>query len=169
MTTQKIILSLVYFILFLGFQLVFGRNLEFFSLAFCFVYVGAFLLLPIEASPALVMVTAFVAGILVDMFCNTPGVHAAASVGAAFLRAVVLRVVAPAGGYEGYMHVSAASMGIRWFLLYATPLLFVHALSIFLIEYTGVQQFALCLLQAVASTLFTLALLLMVQYALYRP
>jgi hypothetical protein len=46
------------------------------------------------------LITAFLLGITVDMFVDTPGVHTSASVFMAFVRPFVLRILAPRDGYE---------------------------------------------------------------------
>ena len=54
------------------------------------IYPVIIMLLPMRTPGALILVIAFVLGILVDMFYNTPGVHASACVFTGFIRPFVL-------------------------------------------------------------------------------
>lgn len=169
MTGRKLLLSVLFFMLFLSFQILLGRNMSLFGLAFCFVYVGAFLFLPIETPQSIVMLVALGTGLIVDMFYNSPGMHACAAVGIAYLRFFVLRSLQPDGGYESYMEISAAYLGIRWLLFFLAPLLFTHSFILFSIEFGGFNHIFMILTQATLSTIFNMALLLLAQYAIYWP
>jgi hypothetical protein len=169
MNGRKVLTSVLFFLLFLGFQVLVGRSLNLYGMAFCFVYIGAFLFLPITTPRTVVMLVALVTGLIVDMFCDSPGMHAAASVLTAYLRDYILRSIAPAGGYEDYMEISASFLGLRWLLSFLVPLVFVHSLVLFLIEFGGFSQFPIVLGQAFFSTIFNILLLLLAQYALFLP
>jgi hypothetical protein len=56
-------------------------------------------------------------------------------------------------------------MGVPWYLGYTLPLLFVHHLFLFLIEYAGIGQFLMALIKTLCSMVFTIAVLLLVQAA----
>lgn len=169
MTGRKLILSLVYFLLLVGIQILFGRNLALFGLAYCFVYTGAFLLLPLETPKGLVLVIAFLTGVVIDMFTDTAGLHAMASVLTAYTRSFLIRSLAPAGGYENYMEISVASMGPRWYLSFMIPLLFLQCFLLFTIEYAGLSHPFRALFASALSTAFTLGIIALVQFGIYRP
>ena len=65
-----------------------------------YIYVLFVLLLPLETPSWLVMVLAFVSGATMDMFSNTGGIHAAASVFTAFARPGESVLLSP--GYASY-------------------------------------------------------------------
>jgi len=161
----RLIISIIYIIIFLGFQVLFGRNLSLFNTAFCLVYIGAFLYLPIKTPLSIVMLVALATGLVVDMFYDSAGMHACVSVLIAYLREFILRSTAPAGGYEDYTEISTSDLGLRWMLLFLTPLLFTHALVLFLIEFGGFSHFFTAFIEALFSTLYNLVLLLLIQYA----
>jgi hypothetical protein len=169
MSSRNIISIVINFLLFVGLQWLVARNLDLYHTAFCFLYVGFILLLPLETNPLVVLLIAFGTGLATDMFYDTLGMHAAASVLVAYLRHTSLKVLTPAGGYEDWMEVSLPSMGPRWYLQYSLPLLFLHSLALFMLEYSNWQMTLLALGKAAASTLFTFVIILVVQYASYRP
>jgi rod shape-determining protein MreD len=92
-----------------------------------FVYPLFLLLLPISTPIWFVLISGFVLGTTVDMFMNTPGVHAAACVFMAFCRIVVLKVILPRKLYE-YRNLSPTVKTMGWapFLTYAAVLLALH-------------------------------------------
>ena len=64
------------------------------------IYILFILLLPFETPRWLLLIAAFALGITVDLFTQTHGMHAAATVFIAFLRPWVLEMSAPRDGYE---------------------------------------------------------------------
>ena len=73
-------------ILYLLLQIFFMRNMVLFNYAFCFVYIAGILILPAEISRMYLLFIGFAVGFTVDIFSNTFGMHAAATVLIAYLR-----------------------------------------------------------------------------------
>lgn len=164
MSSRDIIIQVLNFFLFVTAQILLVRNFVLFDTAFCFIYVGFILLLPLEIGPVLILFLSFGTGLLVDLFYDTIGIHAAASVLMAFLRPQVVKVITPRGGYEASMNVSAKTMGLDWFIPYTFVLIFIHHATLFFIEASNWGLFWPTLIKALCSTLFTGILLLILQY-----
>ena len=98
MTLREILTTIFLFFLYVLLQLLLVRNLVLFDYGFCFIYVAAVLLLPYEISLTLLLLIAFVTGIVVDTFYNTLGIHAAATVLMAYLRPLIIRIQLAPGG-----------------------------------------------------------------------
>jgi hypothetical protein len=158
------ILLVVSFVLYLVFQLVFLKNAILFHSAFCFVYVAFLLLLPIETSAVVIMMVGFVTGIIVDMFYDSLGLHALACVSVMYIRNLWLSRLTPQGGYDSGMIPNVSSNGVQWFLTYSIPLIFIHHAVLFFTEVGGFQYFGFTFLKVVFSTLFTIVVILIVQY-----
>ena len=88
------------------------------------VYPVSILLLPFDFNKLAVLFIAFFTGLFIDMFYDTPGLHAAALVFMAFIRPFVLRGLAPDTGYKKATHPTAHSLGLLWYLQYSGILLF---------------------------------------------
>ncbi len=157
---------ITYPVLLLALQVLVVRNLVLFDYAFAFVYVGIILLWPRETNPLWLLLLAAGIGLLVDVFYDTLGIHAAATTLLAFLRPTVLKLIMPSGGYELGDETRISSMGVSWFVRYAVPLLVIHHLTLFFIEAAEVALLPLAMLKALASAGLTLLLLLLFQYAL---
>lgn len=100
-----------------------------------YIYPLAILLLPISTPIWFVLIASFAMGLSVDMFMNTPGMHAVASVFMAFCRILALRTILPRKIYE-YRNLSPTVKTMGWapFLTYAAVLLLLHHIVYFLVE-----------------------------------
>lgn len=92
------------------------------------------LLLPLRYSKAVILILAFILGLGVDMFYDSPGVHASASVFTAFIRPFFLKVLEPDSGYPIQSIPSKHYYGIVWFMQYAAYMLLAHTLFYFSME-----------------------------------
>jgi hypothetical protein len=161
---RSLIISIVSFFLFLIFQVLLFKKLVLFNTAFCFLYIAFILLLPTETNPLALMLVGFGLGLLVDMFYDRQGMHAAATVAVAFLRNYWLGLITPQGGYDGGSVPTLATNGLIWFLSYATPLVLIHHVILFFIEAGGFDLFGLTMGKIFASLLFTMFVFLIHQY-----
>jgi hypothetical protein len=151
------------FIIFLGLQILLLRNLVLFNTAFCFLYIGFLLFLPIQMPKAMLLLLAFVCGITVDIFYDTIGINAAAAVLLAYLRPYVLLVLTPRDDYEKSDSVNVHVMGWRWFMVYSLFLIFVHHLALFFLELGSFREAGFTLVKVLVSTFFTFLVLVIIQ------
>jgi hypothetical protein len=151
------------FVVFLGLQILLLRNLVLFDTAFCFLYIGFLLFLPIQMPKVMLLVLAFACGITVDIFYDTIGINAAAAVLLAYLRPYVLLVLTPRDDYEKSDSVNVHLMGWRWFSVYALFLIFVHHLTLFFLELGSFRTVGFPLVMVVVSTIFTFLVLVIIQ------
>ena len=162
MSLREIIQYSLWFLLYLVLQLLILRNVVLFDYAFCFVYVAGLLLLPAETNRTLLLVIGFMTGLIVDVFYNTLGMHAAASVLVAYLRPLLVRFQLEAKSPDR-VEIGLHEMGLGAFLSFVVPLIFVHHAMLFLIEMSHVGMILHTLLRIGASTLFTTLLILLLQ------
>ena len=168
MNYQRFIVQGLIFILFVTIQVTLFKNLALFDRAFCFVYLGFLLFLPFDTDNLALLVMGFVTGIIVDVFYDSLGVHAAASVFVAFLRPGWVTLITPQGGYDEGASPSISRNGLFWYLRYVIPLILVHQLAIFYLEAGGFSLFFFTLVKALSSSLLTFVVLLLVQLLFYR-
>lgn len=167
MQGTSIIAQVFYFVIYLVLQVVLMQNVVLFDVAFCFLYVGFLLMLPFDSGPVRLMLMGLLLGLCVDIFYNSFGIHAAASVFIMYLRPYVVSVLAPRGGYEPGMTPKLKVMGLEWFTVYSLILIFLHHLVLFFVEAGGFGMFMYTLLKVVASTVFTFVVILIIQYLFY--
>jgi|SRR5690606_24466961 hypothetical protein len=161
---RSIVLNVLVFFVYLFFQVLILKNAVMFHVAFCFLYIGFLLLLPVETNPLILMLIGFALGFSIDVFYDSLGLHAFASVLVMYLRNYWLAALTPQGGYDANVLPSLANNGLQWFLTYALPLIFVHHLVLFYTEAGGFDYFWHTLVKVLASTLYTLLALVIVEY-----
>lgn len=141
--------------LYLFLQVFIVRNLVFFEVAFCFVYVSIILFLPSNTPVSVVLLIAFLAGLSVDLFYNTAGLHASASLLLAFLRNYIIKVLFPTKGLDNELLISLEGMGMERFIRYIIILTFIHHFYLFFLEAGSPKYFLNTSLKVVASVMFT--------------
>lgn len=154
----------ILFFIYLFFQVLILKNAVLFHTAFCFLYVVFLLSLPVETSKIILMLVGFAMGFMIDIFYDSLGLHALASVLIMYLRNYWLMALTPQGGYDSSSVPSLTSYGPQWFITYALPLLFVHHTILFFTEAGGFDYFWHTLTKVLASTAFTMAAVLIVEY-----
>lgn len=147
-------------------QLFLINNIEISGLLYPSLYLFCIIMLPIETPAMLVILLGFAVGGIIDIDMNTAGMHAAATTLLAFFRAPMLRVLAPRGGYEP--ETGERRMELRWFLTLVGPLVVVHHLTLFSLEYLRVEDVGLILLKTLMSSLSTLGLVILCRYLFGR-
>jgi len=115
------------------------------------------------------MLIAFVTGIITDMFYDTVGIHAAASVLIAYLRPVIVSILTPRGGYDNGMQPTLREMGLEWFIVYAFVIVFIHHLALFFLEAGGFDMFLFTMGKVFMSSLFSVLFIILLQYLFYSP
>lgn len=149
--------------------MVFLRNMVVFNYGFCFPYISFLLLLSFQTDRVAMMIWGFVLGILLDVFYDTLGIHAAACVLLGFIRKSLLNMIIPNGGYDSGAVPTLKEMGFRWFFVYTLSLTFTHHLIFFLIEASDIKLWLHTLTKVIASTLITSIAIIAAQYVFYMP
>ncbi len=168
MINNTIVINIFRFIFLVLFQSVILNNIELGGYINPYLYVLFILLLPFETPKGVLLILAFFIGLSVDMFSNTMGVHASASVFMAYCRPHVLKLVAPRDGYDAETKPTIKSLGFRWFLVYASFLIFAHHIFLFFIEVFRFSEFFLTLWRVILSSILTIILVLLSQFLFYK-
>jgi cell shape-determining protein MreD len=156
------------FVLLVLVQVFIFNNIQFSGYINPYVYVLFILLLPFETPGWLLLTLAFLLGFSIDILSGTLGMHTAATVFMAFLRPFVLQVFSPRDGYEAGTYPRVHYYGFNWFLKYAAILILAHHLVLFYMEIFRFSDFFSTLLRVLLSTVFSLTLILLSQYIIFR-
>ena len=135
------------------------RNLVLFNYAFSFVYIAIILLLPVETDRLYLLYIGFLVGLLVDVFSNTYGIHAAATVLIAYSRPLLINYQTKSKGLDR-MDIGIRSQGFISFVGYIFPLIFIHSCVLFLLEMNNTDMILYSLLRIVATTFLTFSFIL---------
>ena len=162
--TRRAILTFISFFVYVLVQVLLFKNLVLFNTAFCFLYVIFILLLPVETNSLLLLLIGFIAGFTIDVFYDSLGLHALALVLVSYVRNYWLTTITPQGGYDSGASPTLASNGLQWFLVYTIPLLFIHHAVVFFVEASDFSLFWYTMLKVVTSLIFTITVMLILQY-----
>jgi rod shape-determining protein MreD len=162
------IFQFISFFLYVIVQVLLLKNLVLFNTAFCFLYVAFILMLPVELNNLLLMLIAFLLGFTIDIFYNSLGMHALALVLMAYVRNYWLATITPQGGYDIGIPPTLAANGLQWFLVYSLPLVFIHHMVLFFVEASGFTLFWYTMLKSVTSLLFTITVMLILQFLFFN-
>lgn len=132
-----------------------------------YIYVLFILLLPVSMPQYQVLLFSFMIGISVDWFSNTLGLHAASSVLMGFMRLPVMNLVSQRES-DQVNYPGLHQTGWRWFLLYASILVIIHHFFLFFTEVFSFAGFFRTLLRSVASSAFTIGILVISQILVFR-
>jgi len=158
------IVHIILFFVYVMVQVVLLKNLVLFDTAFCFLYIAFVLLLPFELSIVAMVFIGFLLGFAIDIFYNSMGLHAFATVLICYLRNKWMSVITPQGGYDSGDSPTMSANGVQWFLVYSIPLVFIHHLVLFFAEAFGFKMFWYTMLKIVGSLFFTMTVILFLQF-----
>ncbi len=165
---RDIVINVFRFVLLVFLQLFVLNNIQFSGFVNPYLYVLFILLLPFETPGWLLLVLAFILGLVIDVASVTVGYHTMATVLMAYFRFHLLRFIAPHDGYEPGMSPTIQSLGLAWFLKYTSILVLSHHLVLFWVESFSFNDFLPATLRALASSIFTILLILIYQFLTFR-
>ena len=134
-----------------------------------YVYFLFILWLPFSINRFLLLIIAFVLGLLIDYFSGTIGLHAAPCVLIAYLRPFLLNLLIPQDTTEqSYNEPSIKSMGWAPYGLYIGLLTFIHHVLLVLIEWMQFGNFGYFFGKVVATTLVSFLLIFITEMLFFR-
>lgn len=166
---QLLLRHLLRFILLTTIQVLLLNNVQLGTFINPFLYVLFLLTLPVNIPKTGLLPIAMLCGLTIDMFQNTPGMHASACLLMAFIRPGWLKIIAPRDGYETDAEPGIRKFGFAWYITYAAVLVLAHHTLLFFIEVFRFSEFTDTLLRIVLSSLLTLLLIIIAQYLTVRP
>lgn len=143
-------------------QVLILNNVHIAGYATPFLYIYLILKFESETPRNASMLWAFCLGLAVDVFADTPGMNAAATVLLAFLRPTFLRLFVPRDTLESIVP-SIRTMGVSPFLKYLVAGVFVHHGMLLTVEFFSFAHMGMLLLRIVASALLTIGCIMAVE------
>ncbi len=145
-------------------QVLLFNNIQFSGYVNPYIYLMFILLLPVEIPSWLLLILSFAAGLIMDIFSGTPGMHSSATVLAGFVRPHVLRIISPRDGYEPGSNPSMLTYGFKWFLTYTSFIVLVHHTALFYLEVFRFAEFFRTMLRVLISSAFSIIFILLIEY-----
>ncbi len=153
------------FIFLILLQVLLLNNINFMGYINPQLYVLFILLYPFTGNQSLFLILSFLLGLGVDVFEDSGGINAAASLIAAYVRPAILRFSFGVSYDHQTIRFSTTPVGSR--LTYVFLLIFIHHFVLFLLEFFSFAHFLLILERTFFTGLFTI-LLVFLSLALFN-
>jgi len=148
-------------------QVLVMNHIQFSGFVNPYIYILFVLLLPLNSPRYVVLIFAFLLGISIDIFSNSLGIHAFATVFAAYFRPFVIHLISSheedMSDYPGLMQNK-----IRWFLGYITIMVVIHHMVLFYLEIFTLHNFFETLFRILLSSIFTIFAIVLSQFIVFR-
>ena len=151
--------NILRFIVLVLVQALILNNINFLGYINPYIYILFIILFPIKNNRLLFIFLSFLLGLTLDMFLDSGGVHAAASVTIAYIRPIVLKFAFGATYEHQTVKFSSTEFGQRF--SYFSILILIHHLFVFSLEIFNTSQIILILKKTLFSGVFTLVLCLL--------
>lgn len=158
----------IMFIVLVLIQVLIMNNIQFSGFVNPYIYILFILLLPFTTPGYLLLGLSFLLGISIDIFNNTLGVHAGATVLLGFLRPGIASLVSSREIVEKGATPNMKQLGFASFLKYTIVAVFVHHLFLFYAEAFSFGGFFHTLLRCILSSIFSIVLILASQFIIFK-
>jgi len=115
-------------------QVLLFNNIQFSGYINPYFYILFILLLPISTPAWIRLLSAFLIGYIVDVFSQSPGLHASASILIAFVQPFVISALKTKGDVDPDKEPNLSNMGFKWFINYSVILILIHHTTYFFLE-----------------------------------
>ncbi|MDR2919511.1 MAG: rod shape-determining protein MreD [Tannerella sp.] len=143
-----------YFIFFVILQVLVLNNIQLFKFVIPLLYVYVIVKIPTNLTRTSIILISFALGLVIDLFFNTLGLHAAACSFAGFFRGPLLKTFSDKDFFEGATP-SYRTLGIGGFIRYAFLLVLLHHTVLFLIESVSLFDPFFLALRIIGSVILT--------------
>jgi hypothetical protein len=163
---SAMLFNIARFILLLAAQVVVFNTINFLGYINPYPYVLFIILYPVNSNKTGLLVASFLLGLMVDMFCNSGGVHAAACLVLAFVRPYIFKF-AFGLSYE-YQTVKLNDVLTPQRFSFLVVAVVIHHFVLFLLEIFQMSFIFEILLKTILSTIFTIIICIIIIY-LIKP
>ncbi|TSD67771.1 rod shape-determining protein MreD [Inquilinus sp. KBS0705] len=166
--SRTLLINLVRFLVLVFLQVFLLKNISLYNLSTPYLYILFILLLPFETPNLLLFALAFILGLTIDAFYDTPGLHAASCVLLAFVRVLFISITVQKEGFDNEPEPTLSIMGFRWFFTYALILTLCHHFFLFNVEVFRLSEIEYTLTRFLLSSIFTVFLMLISGLLFFR-
>ncbi|HLA56918.1 MAG TPA: hypothetical protein VK623_12510 [Flavobacterium sp.] len=163
---SAVLINIARFILLLAAQVIIFNNMSFFGFISPFPYVLFIILYPVDGNKSGLLATAFCLGIIMDMFCNSGGVHAAACLVLAWFRPAIFKFSFGLSYEYQTIRINDVLTPERFSFILLSVV--IHHFTLFLLEVFRLSYLWEIFLRTVSSTIFTIILCIILIY-IFKP
>jgi len=140
-------------------QIVVLNHINFLGYINPFLYVIFIFLYPIKKQDGVLILLSFLLGLSIDIFSNSGGINAAATLFIAFIRIPVLKSVIGKREID-YSATSLLKLPFFKSFIYILTLTFVHHFIVFGLEYFKWSNFGIIIIKTFLTSIFTIILIM---------
>jgi hypothetical protein len=165
--TRNTLINIGKFLILVLVQVLLFSRIHLFGYATACIYPILILKLPRHTSVSALLVWSFLFGITVDMFCDTPGINAAAATAMGFARNTFLAAFTHKGLPDDFI---PGAKSIKWgsYLVYSLMCIVLFFSVLFLLELFTIDQMAPLLISTASSTLLTMLFVIVAECFSFR-
>ncbi|HLW14814.1 MAG TPA: rod shape-determining protein MreD [Flavobacteriaceae bacterium] len=150
---NNIVTQVFRFIVLLAVQILILNNVQLFGYSSPYVYILFIIGFPLTANRNLLILLGFILGLAVDIYSNSGGVHAGASVLIAYLRPFLLKF--SFGVSFEHNNIKFTQAEVKQQMLYLFSMVFIHHFVLFALENFSVKLLVQTLESTLVSTIFS--------------
>lgn len=148
------------FIVLLLVQVVLCNNINFLGYINPYIYIIFIFLFPIRENRMVLLLASFLLGMLIDMFSDSGGVHAAAALSLAYARPILLKT--SFGMLYEHQSIKFSNTELSSLITYITFGTLIHHLVLFSLEIFNISHILLILKKTLFSSIFTIILCILI-------
>lgn len=153
-------INIVRFVILLLLQVVLCNQINFLGYINPYIYIIFIFLFPVREDRLILLLVSFMLGMLVDLFSDSGGVHAAAAVSLAYVRPILLK--SSFGMLYEHQTIKFSSTEIGSLITYISFGTVIHHLILFSLEIFNISNILLILKKALFSSIFTIILSILI-------
>lgn len=166
MTSNALKFTVQFFLLVLV-QVLVLNQISILGYAVPFLYIYFIIKLPANTNKSLVILLGFLLGFTVDIFTNSYGINASATVLAAFVRPYIQKLFFSEDDFAS-TSLGVNSLGASVFYKYAATMVLIHHAMVFLVEYMSFSEPMSLVLHALFSSLLTVIIIIGLESFSYK-
>ena len=155
------------YVLIMLLQVLLFDQLQLWGACHPYIYILCLLMMPITLPHNVDMLIGAAIGLIMDVFCNSLGVHMAACILIMFIRPYLLGSIVNDKDRLNEQ-ISLRAIGIEALIKYAVILVVIHHLTVFILAAWSWQHIGFVLLETVVSSIITLTVIIAYNFVEYR-
>jgi len=164
---MKLPLTLLRFVVLVAVQVLLLNNVHLWQLINPLLYLYFIVKLPYQTPRWALLVWGFALGLTIDIFSGTPGMNAAATLLAAYMKPFLTGITTGRRDFDNDAAPSAREMGSAWYLLAGTITLFHHFFLYLLVDF-GNGHWGTLFIRTITNGIATLLMMTLTDYLFAR-
>ena len=151
--------QLIRYIIVMVLQVLLFNQLQLWDVCHPYIYVLCLLMMPITLPHSASMLIGAGAGLIMDVFCNSLGVHTAACILLMFIRPYLIGLIVNDKDRLNEQ-ISLRAIGMEALIKYVVIMVVIHHLTVFLLAAWSWQHIGFVLMETFVSSLITISIII---------